>query len=68
MTVKNPAADSITRSSTYPRCPATMSPMRNGVARMAWYVRVQMNPPSTGYVDSLTATCMAVEASNPGAM
>src|SRR4051812_5628537 len=40
---------------------------RNGVASIAWYVRIHLIAPMTGYVDSCTATCIALAANSPGA-
>jgi hypothetical protein len=55
-----------TRNPTKARCPPTTSAMRSGLATWAWYVRIHLKCPSTGQVQSPTATWKAVDAISPG--
>ena len=48
-------------------CPRTMSPIRSGVASIAWYCRLHLIAESTGQLASNEASCIAVAASRPGA-
>ena len=67
ITTRKTADTAVNRATSQSILPATTSPTESGVATSAQKVRSHLNPPRTGYEQSLTPTCSIEAARRPGA-